>query len=812
MMERIFFPIMKVSLKWISLFVNLLEKNPQKIAEVLTEKSSEIDSVHILSQGLERVVVGEILTILPHPNADRIRITETMVKTGEVLQIVCGGQNIYEGMRVPVALPGAILPNGIEIKSGKIRGVESNGMLCSAHEIGIEEDASNISDPNIPRILPLPPNAPIGSPVADILQKNDCIFEIENTAITNRPDLFSHLGFAREFVACGLAKWKEEPKKEKIAFPKIPVSVSVNFAEKNISELCNKYLAVEIEGLDGTKQSPEWMKGLLKNIGLSPINAIVDITNFVMFDIGTPIHAFDRERVGSKWIMRLSKKGETMATLDGMERNLPEGAIVLEDEQNRIFDLCGIMGGENSAIEDSTRNILLHVPIFNPIRVRRTALALDHRTDAATIYEKGVPVPMAKIGIEKAIELFLEIFPEAKIISELFEAGAPEESPKEIFLKKEKIWTMLTKDISEQEIETMLDDLGFLYTATKGGWETVVPKWRTSDIKIEEDILEEIARLYGVNRIRAEAPFFAMQEMKPRADRTIEKKIAHALVKNGFFEIVTLSFLGEKLLKRVGIEEDPSMIFLKNPLSEDISIMRTSLSPRLLEIAEKNRRFRNTFRIFESGKVFRIENGEKKEEERITALLVGEDFFTAKGIAEEIFSVFGSESRTEEGKYNLSFAHPMRKAMLKAKSKAEIKIFEIHPKILKEFHLPAPSSIVCLSLANFEELLGKDIFVSELPKFPGITYDVSLLCDRKILIGNLLKGLSRIDPLIVKAEAMEIWEGKGVPEGQKSVTLSFEFRAENRTLTEDEGKRLEKELLAELEKRGARFRFEEMGK
>ncbi len=802
---------MHFSLHKLKEYITLTETDPQKISEIITEKSAEIEEITIEGEFLKNVVVGKIRKIFPHPEASKIQITETEIGGGEVLQIICGGSNISENMLVPVALPGAILPGNFAIKKGKIRGVESNGMLCGADEIGIDfslEGKSKIWEQE-KAILEILGEVELGTPIAEYLEKNDIIYEVENTSITNRADQFSHIGIAREFVACELGTWKtSDPFLEDIKIPKgiEKFPIEILFPEHQ-AEIIPKYLAITVDGVNGTTESFPAMKNFLTAIGLEPKNALVDISNVVMFETGSPVHIFDREKVGKKWEFFLSEGGETITTLDGDEKKLPQSAIVLKDESGEIFDLCGIQGGKNSGIWAETKNIVVHVPIYDAVKIRRTSLAVDHRTDASIIYEKSVPSKTADFGMARTLELLQEIFPESKISSELFSSVATDETEKNIFLSRSVVNRVMGIEIETAELEKIFSGLAFKFSVKDGGWDITVPFFR-GDISIPEDIIEEIARMYGLNKIPALAPQIMIEKKSPLPSREVERKISQVFVKNGFYEILTLAFLGEKLLNRMGLKSnEETMCFVKNPLSADLDTMRASLSPRLFETAERNIRFQEKFRLFESGNVFRMEGDKKIEEYRITSLLVGDDFFTAKAIAEEIFETFGVEYRIQEKKYNLPFAHPSRGAEMVAGKDASVKLFQVHPKIAKEFSIPEHSSVVCITLKPFENLLLKTKKVSALPKFPGISYDVSVVCDEKLAVEMLVKNFSRVDELIVSAKVQSLWRGEGIEKGKKSVTLSFEFRAEDRTLTDTEAKELEKKLLAELEKRGGKFRF-----
>lgn len=869
---------MLVSLNWIKEFVTVTETNPQKISDILTEKSAEVEEIHSQGKDLENIVVAEIKEITDHPDADALRICQVDAGENEDIQVVCGGSNLERGQKIVLAKVGAsVLWHGegepVVMKKTKIRGVESLGMICAAEEVGISDIYPKKAEKEIVNLGEI--SEKNGTPLSEFLGLDDTIFEIENTSITNRADLFSHVGFAREFLATGLAisnssfqnlgggHWGDKYLESKIAdcnddktceygsrinpTPKLPSQFSGMTEENNLElskfpviinftrspeEILKSYAAISISGVNGKTQSPEKMKKLLKSVDIEPKNALVDITNFVMFELGMPLHAFDKNRVGSQWNFELTKGGETMINLDGDEKTLPENAIILTDETGEIFDMCGIQGGKNSGIENSTTEIIVHAPVYDPVKIRRASIAVDQRTDASIIYEKSVSAALAKQGLIRAIELIQEIFPEAKIESDILYKEFVDTSEKTIEITTEQITKRLGIEISQTEIEDILKKLGFELTTGESQtcpsrsrinspsntfskfsgmtniFKVKIPYFREGDISIPEDLTEEIARIYGLNTIPGIAPQITIAEKPKLPARMVEQQISQVLVNNGAYEVLTLAFYGKKLLERMKMPtENEQHIHLANPLSEDLEIMRTSLSPRLFEVAERNARHTENFRIFESGKVFRMENGEKIEEQRITALLSGDDFFAAKAIAEDIFASFAQTPRIQAKEYPLSFAHPGRGAEMIAGKDANIKVFEIHPSIAKEFGLPKNSSIVCATLAPFANLLGKTPKMKELPRFPGIDFDVSVVCDESVSAESLTKNLNRTNELITKAEVESVWRGEGVEDGEKSVTLSFEFRAADRTLTDKEAKAIEKKLMQELEKRGAVARF-----
>ena len=823
---------MLVSLNWIKEFVTVTEENPQIICDVLTEKSAEVDDIIYQGKSFENIVVGKIKTVSPHPDADALRIcmVDVAEKSGELLQVVCGGSNLEENQDVVVAKLGAsVLWHGegepVIMKKTKIRGVESLGMICAAEEVGLADMFPKQGEKEIVDITSLKRTP--GENLADVFNKNDVIFEIENTSITNRADQFSHIGFAREFVACGLGNFKEGVKEkfelntienlENLKKSSIETKLNITFdnlnniENKTLKDIIPEYSAITISGVDGTTKSSEKIQSFLQSVNITPKNALVDITNFVMFELGMPLHAFDIDKTGSDFIFDLSVAGEKMTNLDGEEKKLPENAIIIKDTNGEILDCCGIQGAKNSGIVQETQNILLHAPVYNPVLIRRASIAIAQRTDASVIYEKGVPLLLAKKGLIRAIELIIEHFPNAKITSDIFQKTAGNTEQKTITTQFETIKSRIglpAEKLTNDDIVKILEKLDFTVTSKTDVELTVSIPYFRGDISIADDLTEEVARIYGLNNIDGVAPEITIAE-KPKSDaRKVEQQISNVLVNNSFYEVLTLAFYGKNLLEKMGMPTDnTSEIIVKNPLSEDVSIMRTSLSPRLFEVAERNVKNIKNFRIFESGNVYSMQNGKKVEEMRITALLVGDDFFSAKSVAEEILASFHMPYRIQAKAYDLSFAHPGRGAVMTAGKDASVKIFEVHPRISKEFNLPKNTSIVCITLKPFESLLERKPKIENISKFPAVDFDLSVLCDTNLQVDKLTKGMNKISNLIVKAEVESIWRGEGVEAGQKSATLSFRFQSDERTLTDKEVKKIEKDIIADLEKKGAVARF-----
>lgn len=790
---------MKISLAWLADFVDLKEKDSQKISAKLTESTAEIDAVEDHAAQFDNIVVGEILEIHPHPEADRIQITKT--RADKVRTIICGAKNIAVGQKVPVALPGAKIGD-IVIEERKMRGVLSEGMICSESELGLAEESEGI--------MVLPATLEVGESFALAMGLADQVLEVSNTAITNRPDLFAHYGFAREFVANALGAWQKDKQDfvsslEEKARKSVARDFGFDYSLSNPA-LCPRWCAVEMENVH-IQPSPAYIQNRLRNCGIRPLNNVVDATNYVMLELGMPMHAFDRDKIqGKKLSMREAKKGEIITSLDGKAHKLPDYSIVFEDAGG-LFDLCGLMGGASSAINPQTKNLLVHAPVYDPVRIRRTALALNHRTDAATIYEKGVPPSVALAGLWRTVELILATSPGAKVASRVKDVRNFDEKKREIGLKKDLIDRILGQKIAEKEIEKILSSLGFELKKNGGGWSVAIPAHRLGDIAIPEDLAEEVVRIYGLNRIGETAPEAALAPVKRNPQKVLIDKIGDRLVGHGFYEVLNLAFLGPALLARLGQTPNEQSIEVQNPLSVDQSLMRPDLFPRLLETAEKNVRFREQFAIFECGHVFTLEQKCKKETPMLAALLVGQDFFAAKGVLEAVFRDLNLEITLQEAKNAHSLGANGKEAEILIGNQKVGLIFELAVARAKEFSLNAPVAAFSLAIDSLADLKAPRRLFRALPRFPGICYDIAVLTPKNFKAGDLLALLQNADDLITKAEIMEVFAGKDVPEDQKSITVSLEFRSSERTLTEVEVKAVEKKLVAILEKSSLKKRF-----
>lgn len=803
---------MKISLNWLKEYIDFNESDPNVIAETLTVNSAEIEKVTPFVINLEKMVVGKIEDIKDHPNADKLKIC--MVNDGNtVKQIVCGGTNLRKNMLVAYAKVGAQVKwhgegDEVTLEKAKIRGEESFGMILSSEEIGLSQLLPAGSKTEIIDLSDY--DCTVGQELEDLFDLNDFIFEIDNTALTHRPDLFSHRGFARECVANRLGAWK---KKEKYKLPATTDSkFGLDIVIKN-PELAPRYCGAIIKNVP-VKESPLWLKKRLLVCGIRPISSHVDITNYVMLESGMPAHAFDLDKIkGNKLIVRESKKGEKVKTLDGAVHSMPEGVIVFEDAEG-IFDLCGIMGGERSGIEKKTKDIFLHNVVYEKTRIRKASIALAHRTDASTIFEKGVPLCSAIEGLRIGLELIKDLYPNAEIETPVLDIEANKKEKKVIDIHRERIEIVTGTKIPIAEIEKNLSALGFTVERDKKDKDLLhiqVPEWRYGDINIEADIIEEIIRIYGINKIEPKYPKIEAKSVRLGKDRVWIHDIRTILSSIGFAECYNYSFLGPELLTKCGLKEDKSHAKIKNYLGEDTSIMRQSLIPQLLDNLASNVRHRDTLRMYELSKTYVLKNDKPIETRMITGLISNDpyNYHEARGAAEAIFDVFKIEnlSYVQETKELESYMHPGRTGKIMVDDDCIGYISEIHPEILKNFDI---GKRVCFFDINFEKILKYADPLSsyvKLPKYPSAPVDLNILIPHIEPAEKYIRIIRESDKYLVNsARIIDEYIGEQIPEGKRSITVSVSYSAEDRTLTEEEIQKVQSVILQNLEKEGASLR------
>ncbi len=796
---------MKISLNWLQDFVDITEKDNAKIKAVITANTAEIETMESRGDGLANIVVGQIEKIEVHPNADALKIC--WVNDGnEKLKVICGGSNLREGMKVAFGRIGAVVrwhgTEVVKLEKAKIRGEESFGMICASDEIGLAEMFPKKAEKEIVDLSAL--EAKAGTPLVSALGLDDVVIHVDNHAINNRWDLFSHRGFAREFVANQFGKWK---KHSEFKIPKNNTPPPIEYVLKN-KVTGSRYLGVYLANVT-VKPSPAWMQQRLSAVGIRPISNLVDITNYVMLETGTPLHAFDMEQIkGKKWTQRLSKKGEKVVTLDKQEHELMEDVVVFEDG-HEIFDLCGIMGGYQSGITEKTNQVWLHCPVYNKTLVRRASRALGHTSDASTIFEKGVDPEMTPIGLARAVQLILESCPEAEVASQVLDVYSEKTKIRKIKLRSAQLEKLIGEKIHAKETERILKDLGFALKKEKGGWQVTVPSHR-NDITLEADLIEEIARIHGYDNIPFTTPVTAITPTPVNARRELEKIIKDQLTGMGFNEIVTFAFVGPEILEKCGLAADESTLELANPISADLSLMRQSLLPRMLETVEQAWRHEEQFRLFEMSKTYfkkhalSSSEGAQDAEERTSLILAtaGEDFRILQGVVEAV----GLHVTLSVAK-SLPY-HPGRTATLELHGKVVGSLYEVHPRVLKAFDIKSQVVVAEVDMEIIHAMkLDRWTKFRELPRFPSVKLDVSLAIPSRELAAKYFDLIGKTDKTLIEhIDLIDEYSGEKLAAGQRGLTYSITYRANDRTLTEEEVTKIHSQVIVNLKANGAIIR------
>jgi len=794
----------KISLNWLQDFIDLTETDNERIKAVITANTAEVETMEAQGTFLKNILLAKVEKLEPHPDADKLKLV-TVNDGSQKIRVVCGGSNLREGMKIAFAHEGTVVQLGgdggemVKLQKVKIRGVESSGMICASTEIGLGEMFPITQPKEIVDLSHV--DSPLGTRLDKALGTDDVVIDIDNHAITNRSDLFSHKGFAREFVANGLGKWKETKEKEALSSINTPPPIEVDIQEHHV---CSRYCAVYITGVE-MASSPEWMQKRLLAVGIRPINNIVDITNYVMMELGMPLHAFDYEQlVGKKYVMRLSKKGEKVVTLDQNEWILPEGVVVLADE-NEIYDLCGIMGGYQSGIKPETNKIWLHAPVFNGSLVRRASRALGHSIGASTIYEKGISNEIAMKAIIRATQLILELCPNAKVASKVTDICNSKPEARKITLKNSHITRLIGVEVSPRQVEKILTDLGFEVSHKKEEYEVVVPYFRLSDVTMEADVIEEIARIYGYDNIPMTTPITTITPPAINPRRALERSIKQQLVALGFDEIYTFAFLGPELLKKCDMKSNDTTIEILNPISSDMSLMRQSLLPRLMETIESNLRYHDGFRLFELSEVYHKTGDDPIQESHFIVATVGEDFRALQGVIEHLGKTLLPLMDSQKP---LSHQHPGRVANIMLRGKQIGSLYQVHPQILKNFDIKTTVVVAEIDLAIVHAMnLARYPKYVELPKFPAVKLDVSIAIPRRDLSEKYFKAIQRTDKTLITAiELIDEYTGEKIDKKERALTYSITYQAMDRTLTEEEVNAIHHKVLEGLKTAGAAIR------
>ena len=812
---------MKVSLNWIKDYIDLpADMDLKRLAYDLTMSTVEVEDTIDLAKQFDNMVLGQIKEVCQHPNADKLKVCKTDIGGGEIKEIVCGGVNLRDGMKVAVALPGAVCRwhgegEPVEIKKSKLRGVESYGMICAASEIGLSDLFPTKEEAVILDLSDF--DAPVGTPLADALDLNDIILEIDNKSMTNRPDLWGHYGIAREIAALYDLPMKEFPHFDRNVENTSGFHVTVEDAER-----CPRMTGTQIENVC-VKPAPYWMQVRIWKTGMRPINALVDITNYVMLATGQPSHAYDSDHIAGHIIVRRAKAGETLTLLNGKELPLSTDDLTIADDAG-IVGLAGVMGGAKDSILPTTSKVILEIANFQAAGIRRTALRYDNRTEASARYEKAIDPERCDQALDLSMQLFSDLYPEMKV------TGLVDEYPQhlkqaEIDVPLSWLERRLGKCLPPEEIRHKMELLGYGISFDGDNMHVVVPTWRsTGDVSIQADIMEEVARMYGYENFEAEPITTTFDGAITQLDKDLERRIkAYLAIRCGMQEIFTYPWMEESYVNAV-LQSTEGILSLSTPPSPAERFVRSSLLPNLCKAVVKNERYFDEFSIFETAQVFRDENytspydpREKLPSQRknvagafvTTAKDITALFRKAKGVVEMMARYVHMEA--------LTFRQTEKPVW--ADNVVWLNIYRGEEKVGDLALLSKKVSMACgiknLNVMLFQ--LDQDSLVplksrtntfTHMAEYPMTDYDISLLLDGSVQWKDVLQTVGGIkSDLLHGASFVDEYRGKQVPAGKKSLTLRLSIGSKEKTLTSSEIEEVASNVLNKIAKRfGAELR------
>ena len=795
---------MKLNRKWLNEeFVDLSAVSDKEYVETMTIFGQKVETWERMDSEIKNVVVGKVVSIVRHENSDHMWVCQVDVGGEEPVQIVTGAQNVHQGDLVPAALHNSYLPGGIHITKGKLRGILSNGMLCSFAELGLTQN--DLPDAYADGIWILnDEDCKPGDDINLVIGNDDTVVDFEIT--NNRPDCYSIIGLARESAAAfGLPLRHHEPvvqgSNAGSIFEKLDVEVPA-------ANLCNRYTSRMVTNVK-IGPSPKWMRQRLRANGVRPINNIVDITNYVMLEYGQPMHAFDYRYVSSgKIVVREAEAGETLTTLDGNVRNLNAGMLVIADDA-RPIGLAGIMGGENSEIKDDTTTVVFESANFNGTSIRQTALALGMRTDASGKFEKNIDPMMTVPAVERACEL-VEMLGCGDVLDGIIDVLNDVPAAKTVKLEPEKINNLLGTNISRDDMVKYLNNLEISVV----GDDILIPSFRP-DLNLMADIAEEVGRSFGYNEIpAAELKMSTQGGYSPMM--LLEKKAGSLCRSLGFNEIITYSFVSPTIFDQIRLPQDSPLrnaLKIQNPLGEDTSIMRTVALPSMLDILARNNAYHNkSAKLYEMAKIYLPQEGQSLPQEPKMLVLgsygANEDFFSLKGELEAILSGLRIQKAAYCAVKDNPAYHPGRCAKVTVGGEDVGYIGQVHPLVAQNYDIDA--DVYCAEI-NFTKLLELQLpnpTYTPLPKYPSVNRDLSMLCDESVTVSDAVNVITAsAGKLLRDVKLFDIYRGTGIPEGKKSMAFSLELRADDRTLTDGDSEGTMRKVLAALsEKLGAVLR------
>ena len=811
---------MNTPLSWVKAYVPELSCTAREYMDAMTLSGTKVEGYEELDKNLEKIVVGKILKIEKHPDANKLIICQVQIsEEGDTVQIVTGAPNVKEGDKVPVVLEGGRVagsahddtphPDGIKIKKGKLRGVESFGMMCSIGELGSSKEFYPDAAEDGIYILSDNENykdAPIGSSAVELLGLNDVVVEYEVTS--NRVDCFSIIGIAREAAATFRKPFILPEIKPTGNSENVQDMISVEIKDK---DLCKRYVGRVVKNIK-MGPYPEWMQRRLAACGIRPINNIVDITNYVMEEYGQPMHAYDLDTIaGNKIVVRRANEGETFTTLDGQERNLDPSMLMICDAEKAI-GIAGIMGGDNSKITDDVKTMLFEAACFDGTNIRLSGKKLGMRTDAQAKFEKGLDPNTAKLAIDRACELIEELGA-GEVVGGYVDEYENVNEPVKVGYDPEKINKLLGTDISEEEMVGYFKMIDF--EVDEANKELTIPTWR-QDIHCLADVAEEVARFYGYDNIPTTLP-------KGSANGSLSYKVRiENIARNmaeqfGFSEAMTYSFESPKVFEKLRIDQNDSLrdvIVISNPLGEDYSIMRTStLNGMLTSLATNYNRRNKDVRLYEIANIYipkALPLTELPDERtQFTLGMFGAgDFFDLKGIVEEFLEKVGLKGlETYDPASKKPFLHPGRQANIIYDGTVIGYLGEVHPEVSETYGIGERVYIANIDMPEIVARANFDLKYKGIAKYPAVTRDISMVMEKSIMVGQVEEVIRKCGgKLLEECKLFDVYEGSQIKEGYKSVAYSISFRASDRTLADQDVNTIMDKILKNLEKLGIELR------
>ncbi|WP_035288448.1 phenylalanine--tRNA ligase subunit beta [Clostridium sp. KNHs214] len=792
---------MLVPVKWLKDYVDI-NVSPKELADRLTMSGSKVEELIVTGDEIQKVVTGKLVKIEKHPDADKLSICTVDIGKEEPIQIVTAATNMKEQDVVPTALHGSTLHGGLKIKKGKLRGVVSNGMFCSEEELGIAGDKP------VYGLMILPQDTPVGKDIKEVVEMTSALIDFEITS--NRRDCFSILGMARETAATLGVRYK---------IPSLDYTSKCNEKINDIlevevkDELCRRYMARGVKNIK-IQPSPSWMQERLLEAGVRPINNIVDITNFVMIELGQPMHAFDRRDIEeNRIVVEKAAADESFITLDEEERKLDSSMLCIKDG-NRTVALAGIMGGLNSEVKEDTLEIIFECANFNGVNIRNSSKKLALRTESSSKFEKDLDPNLVEFAMNRACHLIEELG-----------AGEVMEGTIDIYNEKAEPHTLdvdytwvnkfLGIDISKENMKEYLDRLD-LNTEINGDiLHITVPTFR-SDVNIKEDVAEEIVRIYGYNNVKSTMATSQTTKGGKNIKQKLEDKVIEALISSGLNQSISYSFVSPKIFNKILVPENSELrkvVTIKNPLGEDYSIMRTTTIASMMESLQRNyTRSNDKVRLFEIGKVYiasEDENNLPEERNILTIGMYGEaDYFHLKGVVENVLEVLGVEKVSFKRESQNTAFHPGKTAALYVGKECTGILGEIHPDVCENYEVSERCYMAELNLDILFRNAALERKYKPLPKFPAVTRDLAVMVNEEVLVEEIEEIIKKQGGNLLESYRLfDVYQGKQIPEGKKSVAYALIYRLEDRTLTDKEVNKVHDKILRSLEyKLGAELR------